>query len=126
MILRYSEASFPPMPVLHVWLATPEESNWQGPYIALIDTGADFSIAPLGYLAALNTFAVENVTLVSYWREPHKVFLYEVDLRFGNLTLPAVDIAGDPGATEFLLGRNVLNWLDLRLDGPRLRTHVRG
>lgn len=77
MIQHYSEAAFPPMPVLDVWLATPAESNWQGPYIALIDTGADFSIAPLDYLAALNTFAVENVTLVSYWREPHKVFLYE-------------------------------------------------
>ena len=44
-------------------------------------------------------------------------------VREGGTILPAVDVAGDPFSDEILLGRNVLNQLDLRLEGPALRTH---
>jgi hypothetical protein len=46
--------------------------------------------------------------------------LYEVDLRIGDFILPAVDIAGDVDSKDILLGRDVLNSLDLRLEGPDL------
>jgi hypothetical protein len=49
MIQSYSEDYFPPMPVLEVELAAPEENNWIGPYRALLDSGADFSIVPLSF-----------------------------------------------------------------------------
>jgi hypothetical protein len=47
-------------------------------------------------------------------------YLYEVDLRIGDFILPAVDIAGDVDSKDILLGRDVLNSLDLRLEGPDL------
>jgi len=46
-------------------------------------------------------------------------------LRIGRQVLPAVEVAGDPFGDELLLGRNVLNLLDLRLEGPALRIHLR-
>ena len=57
---------------------------------------------------------------------PRSVYVYEVDLRIGQMVLPAIDVAGDPFSDEVLLGRNVLNRLDLRLEGPALRTHLLG
>jgi hypothetical protein len=47
-------------------------------------------------------------------------------MSIGHVVLPAVDVAGDPYSAEMLLGRNVLNRLDLRLEGPALRTHLLG
>jgi hypothetical protein len=52
--------------------------------------------------------------------------LYEVDVRLGDLVFPGIDVAGDFASNEILLGRNVLNRLDLRLEGPKLRTHILG
>jgi len=44
----------------------------------------------------------------------------------GDMVLPAVDVVGDRHGAQVLLGRNLLNKLDLRLQGPVLRTHVLG
>lgn len=63
--------------------------------------------------------------LSNQWQERRPVYVYEVDLRIGGKVLPAVEVAGDPFGDELLLGRNVLNLLDLRLEGPALRIHLR-
>ncbi len=124
MIQPYSHAHFPPMPVLDVSLAAPESQDWAGPFSAEVDSGADFTIVPLSLLHPLNPPVVRPATLSSQWRDQRPVLVYELDLRIGDLVLPAVDVAGDPFSGEILLGRNVLNCLDLRLEGPALRTHL--
>ena len=92
--------------------------------MAIVDTGADFTIVPMDLLRPLNPPVVRPATLSSQWQDSHPVYVYEVDLRLGAITLPAVDVAGDPFSDQVLLGRNVLNRLDLRLQGPALLTHV--
>jgi len=124
MIQPYSQAHYPPMPVLDVSLAAPESQDWTGPFSAEVDSGADFTIVPASLLRPLHPPAVRPATLSSQWRDRRPVLVYEVDLRVGDLVLPAVDVAGDPYSGEILLGRNVLNCLDLRLEGPALRTHL--
>jgi hypothetical protein len=62
--------------------------------------------------------------LTSHWQDAHRVYVYEIDLRLDQGVLPAVDVAGDPLSTEILLGRNILNRLDLRLEGPAQITHL--
>lgn len=120
----FSNAYFPPMPVMDVWIATPTDQNWIGPFTAIIDTGADFTLVPLSLLLPLNPPVVRPATLSSQWQEEHSVYVYEIDLRLGDLTLPVIDIAGDPFSKEVLLGRNVLNRLDIRLQGPAHITHL--
>ncbi len=122
----FSRAYFPPMPVIDVWIAAPTEQTWAGPFTAIIDTGADFTLVPLSWLLPLSPPVVRPAILSSQWQERHSVYVYEIDLRLGDLTLPAVDVAGDPFSKEVLLGRNVLNQLDIRLQGPSLMTHLLG
>ena len=43
---------------------------------------------------------------------------YEVSSRIGGHNLYGVEVVSEPDGREVLLGRNVLNQLDLRLDGP--------
>ena len=112
------------MPVLAVELAAPEENNWIGPYRALLDSGADFSIVPLSFIRRLRPPIVRNATLYSHWRDAHLVSIYSVDIRIGTLLQPAVMVAGDAQSREILLGRNLLNRLNLRLEGLKLRTHL--
>lgn len=124
MIQPYSEDYFPPIPVLDVELATPEGNNWIGPYVAIVDSGADFSIVPMTYLRRIRPPLIRPATIFSHWRDARPVSIYSVDLRIGNILQPAVMVAGDSHSKEILLGRNLLNRLDLRLDGLKQRLHI--
>lgn len=48
--IAYYSHYFPPIPVLHVHLRVPDTSRIHGPARALVDTGADMTIAPLAWL----------------------------------------------------------------------------
>lgn len=66
----------------------------------------------------LNAPVVASGYLRSPWGGRYGVRIYEVNIRVGGHNLYEVEVAGEPGGREVLLGRNVLNQLDLRLDGP--------
>ena len=123
MIQPYSQAYFPPMPVLVVALAAPQTGDWSATVSAIVDTGADFTVVPLSLLKPLTPPMVRPATLSSQWQDRRHVYVYEVDMRIGDEVLPAIDVAGDPLGNEILLGRNLLNRLDLRHEGPALRIH---
>ncbi len=125
MIQPYLQEIFPPKPVLDVMLSTPGLDNWSGSFSAIVDSGADFTIIPLALIKPLYAPVIRPAVLSSQWRDKHTVYIYKVDIRVGEIILPAVDVAGDPFSDEILLGRNVLNQFDLRLEGPALRTHLK-
>ena len=124
MIQPYLQAVFPPIPVLDVVLSAPASDHWSGSFTAIVDSGADFTIIPLALIKPLDAPVMRPAVLSSQWQDKHSVYVYKVDLRIGEIILPAVDVAGDPFSDEIILGRNVLNRLDLRLEGPALRTHL--
>ena len=92
--------------------------------MAIVDSGVDFTIIPLSLIRTLDAPVIRPATLSSQWRDRRPVYVYKVDIRIGESVLPAVDVAGDPFSEEILLGRNILNRLDLRLEGPTLQTHL--
>ena len=126
MTQPYDQNRLPPIPVLNVWLAVPDSNDWHGPFPAIVDSGADLTIVPLGVLSHLAAPYLKRAVLRSQWEERQVVFLHEIDLKIGDLVLPGIDVAGDDISHDLLLGRNALNRLDLRLEGPKLRTHILG
>ena len=58
------------------------------------------------------------------WKERRQVKLYIVRLEIGPLVLRGVHVAGVPTGTEFILGRNVLNQIELTLNGPATTTEI--
>lgn len=124
MIQPYSSVSYPPIPVLEIVLSAPAADDWSKPIRAIVDSGADFTIAPLSLLTAIAAPMTRSAILRSAWQERRSVYVYEVDVRIGHSVLPAIEMAGDPSSGDLLLGRNLLNMLDLRLEGPALRIHV--
>ncbi len=126
MAHAYLLSYFPPIPVIDISISAPNSNSWQGPYTAIVDSGADFSIVPQTELESLGLPVYRTATLSSQWHDKRAVNIYEISLQLGNLTLLYAEVAGDPLITEWVLGRNVLNELDLRLDGPSLKLHLAG
>jgi len=118
MSYPYSTRYYPPMPAVEVALGAPEADYSLGPLSSIIDTGADITIVPREYLMRLNAPVVGSGHLRSPWGGRYNVKIYEVNMRVGEHDLYEVEVAAEPGGREVLLGRNVLNQLDLRLDGP--------
>jgi len=107
----------PPIPVCNVTLTVPSTGHRVG-LTAIVDTGADGTIVPVHYLREIGARRAFEAGLRSQWGEQRTVFLYLVDLQIGELALSGVYVVGDELGQEIVLGRNVLNRLQLLLDGP--------
>lgn len=113
-----------PIPVLSVRFRRLAETTATEPYAAIVDTGADMTIAPAAILIELQAQAIQETNLVSQWGDAHRVVLYLVDLEVDKQVFPGVMVAGDETTDEVILGRNLLNLLPLFLDGPQQQTHL--
>lgn len=113
-----------PIPVLSVRFRRLGESVTTEAYQAIVDTGADMTMAPAEILVNLQAQDVQETTLVSAWGDRHAVVLYLVDLDIDGQVFPGVLVAGDETADGIILGRNLLNMLPLFLDGPQRQTHL--
>jgi len=129
MPIEYDRHKIPSAPVLHIQLSPPRETARMAATPALIDTGADFSLAPLDQLLQIDAPEVRWAYLRGLWSEQRQVTLYLVDLHFDNTVLPGVEVVGIEAETEeddqeIVLGRNVLNRLILLLDGPQEQVDI--
>lgn len=119
-----SEGYLLPIPILRVRFRRLAESATTDLQDAIVDTGADMTIAPSKLLLDLQAQELQETNLISQWGDEHPVVLYLVDLEIEGQVLPGALVAGDETATEVILGRNVLNLLPLFLDGPQHQTHL--
>lgn len=125
MSVAYQTAGYPfAIPILSVRFRRLAEPTATELYNAIIDTGADITIAPAEILIKLQAQDVQETNLVSQWGDLHPVVLYLVDLEIESRVFPGVLIACDETTNEIILGRNLLNILPLFLDGPQLQTYL--
>jgi len=91
---------------------------------ALVDSGADVTIVPVGYLRAIGAEQIYGAYLRAHWGGRRAVAVFLVDLEIENQIMPSIEVVGDEQGQEILLGRNILNKLILLLDGPRQQADV--
>jgi predicted aspartyl protease len=114
----------PPFPLLPVALFHPESGTGTEEIPAFVDTGADGTLAPARYLAAIHAEEMYSTRMRSHWGESRLARIYLVDLEIAGLRLPGVEVVADDQGENVLLGRNVLNRLIILLDGPAGTTDV--
>ena len=119
MKFSYNTHYFPPAPMMEIRLARLDESFQIGPLTALVDTGADASLIPMQYLTSLQLQPDNRKYLRSQWGEARLVDTYWVDIGIGDLRLPFIEVIADELGDEVIIGRNLLNKLNLQLAGPR-------
>ena len=118
MKFKYSRDYYPPAPTAEVTFITAAESLRAGPFVAVVDSGADGTIVPITYLNEIQASPTVEMTLRSQWGERRRVLLYLVDVQLGEITLPGIEVVGDELSDEIVVGRDVLNRLRILLDGP--------
>jgi predicted aspartyl protease len=122
----YSQDYFPPAPVMAVRLAAPDHAPQIGPSPALIDTGSDGTFIPTALLEQLNVPAVYTTNVRSHSGDAlRRASVHKVDVLFDSIRLPSVEAVSDDWGNEIILGRNVLNKMQLLLDGPEQMTELK-
>jgi predicted aspartyl protease len=122
----YSHDYFPAAPVLSVAISLADGTLGEGSWLALVDTGADGTFVPTEILEELGAPVLYMTNVRSHLGESlHRVAVHKVDIvLFGSVRLPAVEVVADDWGDGIILGRNVLNELQLHLDGPAEITSV--
>ncbi len=120
----YDTAYQPAFPVVQVVLENVEEERRTEPVPALLDTGSDGTLVPIAYLRRILATVLTNTRIRSHWGEWRPVQLFVVDVIIDELRLPGIFVVGDEQGDEIVLGRDVLNRLQLLLDGPAQTTDV--
>jgi predicted aspartyl protease len=119
--VAFDESFDPPAAVLPVRVGSVDAD---GPAVlvhAIIDTGADCSVIPARVARLLKLPIVDKVSVRGFAgdAEPRPVFVAR--LRIGETSLLARILAI---GTEPLLGRDILNQLVMRFDGPNQRLQL--
>jgi predicted aspartyl protease len=105
----------PPAPVVPLVLASPSDAE-RVAIPALLDSGADVTLVPPNVARELRLPRVDRLEIRGIGSRVHMADVCAAVVRIGRFrTLARVVLFGD----EALVGRDLLNRLLLRLDGPQ-------
>ena len=116
----------PPFPAIQIGIGTPEQPQGQRQLTVLVDSGSDGTLLPLGVLKAIGAAYVDHIRVQGLFGGGRSVALYMVQLHTGPYTIQAVQVGATNRKEEVVLGRNVLNQLDITFRGPAGVVEVHG
>ncbi len=107
----------PAMPVVEIRIGR-AMADASLPLAALVDSGADATIIPIGYLRQIRARRGRRKWMrgVAGGRKP--VDLYAISLQIGSFRQAHLEVVGDLENDEIIVARDVLNHLLVTLDGP--------
>lgn len=114
----------PPMPVLDVGVSRPGVNTSSAVVEAIVDTGADGTLIPRDILERVGAAFVDRAYLRGITGQRQSVDLYLVTLHLGPLRIAGVRAVALPSGEPAILGRDVLNQLDIALIGTAGVTEV--
>ena len=123
MKIAYSTAFTPPAPVISAQVSTPDDEVHSPVLPTLIDTGSDSTAIPEFVVEQLQLIPAGEMLVQAYDGTPTERALYDVVLRVANIRFDGASVivcAGD----HVILGRDILNYLHLLLDGPALTLEI--
>lgn len=108
----------PAMPILDIGISRPNARTAAVTIEAIVDTGADATLIPINLLEGIGatSVAVGYVRGITGARE--QVDVYLVTLHIANFRIYGVRVGGLLSSDTAILGRDVVNQLDIALLGP--------
>lgn len=121
----YERRSYdPPMPVLDIGVSRPGSDTPSATIEALVDTGADGTLLPLDVLEQTGAVFVDRAFLRGITGQRQAVDIYLVTIHLGRFRISGIRAVALPPGNAAILGRDVLNQLEMRLQGPAEVTEV--
>ncbi len=108
----------PPALCVDVTLANTLNRRKRRSFQAILDTGADITAIPRDQVAFLGLYAIDQLQLETVEGTTSVLFTYAVRFTLGELVIPRLEVILT-GLEMVIVGRDVLNQLYLRLDGPK-------
>jgi predicted aspartyl protease len=116
---EYDHRNFDPaMPILDIGLSQPEARTPAIFAEAEIDTGADGTLIPIHFLESIGAPAAGAAFLRGVTGDRRRVKFHMVTLYLGELRIYGVRAVGLSEGDTVILGRDVINQLDLTLHDP--------
>lgn len=114
----------PPMPVLALGLSRAGRTEAAVTIEAIVDSGSDGTLIPLDILEEAGAQYVDSAYVRGITGHREEVELYLITVHIGGHSVHAVRAAALPASEEAILGRNVLNQLNITLNGAAGVTEV--
>jgi predicted aspartyl protease len=114
----YDSSYDPAMPILSIGLGPSGEDAVRLELVAVVDTGADVTMIPTAILDDAGCRYSEKARLRGVVGEAVTVNLHLAAVHVADQVVHGVSVIARKGSNEAILGRDVLNQLDLRLIGP--------
>jgi hypothetical protein len=119
----YDETIDPPAPFVDVLVSPPVGSNLSETLRAKLDTAADISCIPADLVARLGILPVRTILIEGHNGVQMAVDTYVIILEVAGTRFRHLEVVSILGEYA-LLGRDVLNSLYVRLDGPGLTFYM--
>jgi predicted aspartyl protease len=120
---NYETAHDPAMPMVEVRIGAVNTS----PTLiltALIDSGSDGTIIPLNDLKRIGARKYQKKWMRTITGQRAQIDLYRISLQIADQPPVRLAVAGDPQLSEAIVGRDLLNQLVVKLDGPALAVEI--
>ena len=107
----------PPAPVVEIIVSHSKNDDLSSKIKALIDSGADATMLPIGTLESINAKFIETRQMRGITGHSIKVDTYLLTINIGPFSIFGIEaIALEPNS-EAIIGRDALNQLTVVLDG---------
>jgi predicted aspartyl protease len=120
----YSADYNPSMPMIEVGISLLQQTQPAITIMALVDSGSDASLLPVSVFDLIRAIPVDKVRIRGILGQSYPANLYSVNIYIGTHRLFARQIAGVNSTEDILIGRNVLNQLEVILNGPASTTEI--
>lgn len=115
---NYDETFHPAMPVAEVVFIEPNRRQESPQVKAIVDSGSDSTSLPIALMDELKALNIGTAYMSGIWGERRVVDIFLVSVKIGSHVLHGIRVAGIPDTNEVILGRNVLNHIPVKLNGP--------
>ena len=122
--LEYDSTLFdPPAPAVDVEISTPGGDAERTAIRMLVDSGADMTCLPKSLVETLKSLRSGSIEVLGYSRRPRIRRTIYIDFRVAGKRIEGVEVL--PIESDYgLLGRDIINKFELRLDGPGLSLSI--
>ena len=120
----YSNAYVPAMPMVELGVSRPGNRQPGQTVAAVIDSGADGTLLPIDVLETVGAGYVGEAVIRGISGAGQHVSMYLTSLHVGSQALHAIRVVAVPEGSESILGRNVLQFLTVTLNGPAGVTEI--
>lgn len=115
---QYDTSYDPAAPVILIGLSPSGEAAIRRQVSALLDSGADATMIPVDILSNAGARYVEQRQMRGVTGESVRVNLYLTAVHIGDPVVYGIRAIAMPPGSECIIGRDVLNQLDVNLNGP--------